>query len=80
MNKGNTNKAPKKKMKKGIKRLIILGVVAIVAAGGFFVYRGVASAAEAKAALGEEPVFDTVSSGDISLTVSEAAIWAAPKR
>lgn len=70
MSKGNTNKAPKKKMKKGIKRLIILGAVVIALAGGFFVYRNVASAAEAEAAFGAEPSYDQVASGDISLTVS----------
>ena len=70
MNKGNTNKAPKKKMRKGIKRLIILGAVVIALAGGFFVYRGVASAAEAEAAFGAEPSYDQATTGDISLTVS----------
>ena len=70
MSKSNTNKTTKRKMKKGIKRLIILGAVVIAAAGGFFIYRNVASAAEAEAAFGAEPSYDQVTTGDISLTVS----------
>ncbi len=70
MKKDTANQNGKKKMKKGIKRLIIIGAVVIVAVGGFFIYRGVASAAETNAALGAEPTFDQATTGDISLTVS----------
>ncbi len=70
MNKGNTNKASKRKMKKGIKRLIILGAIIIAAVGGFVIYSSISSAAEAKAAFGAEPSYDAVTMGDILLTVS----------
>ena len=70
MKKVNTNNTQKKKIKKGIKKLIILGAIVIVLAGGFFVYRSAASAAEAEAAFGAEPSYDQVTTGDISLTVS----------
>ena len=57
-------------MKKGIKKLIIIGGVVVLLVAGFFIYRGVASAAETNAAFDQEATFDEVTKGDISLSVS----------
>ena len=57
-------------MKKGIKRLIIIGGAVVLLVGGFFIYRGVASAAETDAAFDQDPTYDEVTKGDISLSVS----------
>jgi HlyD family secretion protein len=70
MKKNNGQQNSKKKMRKGIKRLIIFAVIVIAATVGFFIYKDVANAAETEAAFGTEPTFDMITTGDISLSVS----------
>lgn len=57
-------------MKKGLKKWIIIGGVIVLLVAGFFIYQGVASAAETNAAFNGDPTYDEVTKGDISLSVS----------
>jgi HlyD family secretion protein len=70
MKKGTTNQTGKKKMKKGIKRLIIIGVAVIVAVSGYFIYDSASNTAKAETKYSAEGSFDQATIGDISLTVS----------
>jgi len=57
-------------MKKGIKRLIIVAVVAGAAVGAFFIYQSVAGSGEASAQFDSEPMTSAAAIGDVVLSVS----------
>lgn len=70
MEKNQSKKISFNKLKKGTKRLVIIVLAVIVVCAGLGIYSGV-SGASAKAGVGSgEITYDTIGTGDISLTVS----------
>lgn len=70
MEKKKSKKFSFNKLKKGTKRLVIIVVAVVVVGAGLGIYSGVSGASAKASASSGEITYDTIGTGDISLTVS----------
>lgn len=70
MEKSKLKKISLKKMKKETKRIVVIVLAVVIVGAGLGIYFGVSGASAKASAKNGEPTFDTIETGDISLTVS----------